>query len=273
MSQRQKGEAFAALHARGQAFVIANAWDAGSSGLLTTLGFEAIATTSAGLAFSLARPDGEGAVSRAETLANARAIVEATHLPVSADLEGGFGDAPEACRDTILGAAQAGLVGGSIEDATGRSDAPIHPFGLAVERVRAAVEAARSLPHPFVLTARSENFLHGRPDLADTIRRLQAFQEAGADVLYAPGLPDIAAVRSVVASLDRPVNVLAGAAFTVAELEAAGVRRISLGGLLARVAYGAAIEAARTVRAEGSFAFARTTVPHGELQRYFAREG
>ncbi|MCB1435483.1 MAG: isocitrate lyase/phosphoenolpyruvate mutase family protein, partial [Alphaproteobacteria bacterium] len=170
------------------AFVIANAWDAGSAALLETLGFKAIATTSAGLAFSLARPDGSNAVTRDEALANARTIVKATSLPVSADLEGGYGDAPKDCATTIAAAIGVGLVGGSIEDSTGDTAAPIYEMGLAVDRVRAAVEAARTSDVPFLLTARSENFLHGRPDIKDTIRRLQAFQDAGADVLFAPGL-------------------------------------------------------------------------------------
>jgi 2-methylisocitrate lyase-like PEP mutase family enzyme len=185
--QTLRAEAFKALHARDGAFVIPNPWDAGSAKMLASLGFEALATTSAGLAFSLGRPDAEGALSLDDTLDNAGEIVDATALPVAADLENGFGDLPEDCAQTILRAAEVGLVGGSIEDASGRSDAPIYDFGLAVERVRAAVQAARSLPFPFTLCARAENLLHGRMDLDDTILRLQAYAEAGADVLYAPG--------------------------------------------------------------------------------------
>ncbi len=185
-SQSEKANQFRSLHQRAGAFVIPNPYDIGTARLLAHLGFEALATTSAGFAFTRGRPD--GGVTRAETMEHARLIVEATDLPVSADLEGGFGDAPKDTAETIRQAAEAGLVGGSIEDSTGRKDDPIYPHPLAVERVRAAVEMARTLPFHFTLTARSENFLWGRPDLADTISRLQAFQEAGADVLYAPGL-------------------------------------------------------------------------------------
>lgn len=187
-SQAEKAHAFMALHERPGCFVVPNPWDVGTARLLAGLGFEALATTSAGLAFSLGRPDAEGALRREDVLANARDIAGATDLPVSADLEGGFADEPEGVAETIRLAAEVGLVGGSIEDATGDTDDPIYEFGLAVERVAAAVEAARALSHPFVLTARAENFLYDRPDLPGTIRRLQAFQEAGADVLYAPGL-------------------------------------------------------------------------------------
>src|SRR4029077_3070618 len=187
-SQSARAEAFRSLHDRSGIFAIPNPWDAGSARMLATLGFEALATTSGGFAFSVGRPDAEGAIGREETLANARAIVDATSLPVSADLENGFGDDPDACAETILRAAAAGLVGGSIEDATGRADDPIYPYDLSVRRVQAAVRAARSLPFPFVLTARAENLINGRPDLDDTIRRLTAFAQAGADVLYAPGL-------------------------------------------------------------------------------------
>ena len=195
ISQAEKGKAFAALHEEPGVFVIPNAWDAGSARLLQHLGFQALATTSAGFAFTIGKPDGEGAVSREEHLGNAAAIAQASILPVSADLEGGFGDAPEDCAKTIRLAAEAGLVGGSIEDATGRKNDPIYEFDAAVERVAAAAEAARALPFRFMLTARSENFLHDRPNLAETIMRLQAFQDAGADVLYAPGLTDRKSTR------------------------------------------------------------------------------
>jgi 2-methylisocitrate lyase-like PEP mutase family enzyme len=197
-AQAARAATFRALHDRPRIFAIPNPWDAGSAKMLAALGFEALATTSAGLAFSLGKPDGEGVVQRDETLANVRAIVDATSLPVSGDLENGFGDAPETCAETIRLAAQAGLVGGSIEDASGRADQPIYPLDHALERVRAAVTAARSLPFPFVLCARAENFLHGIADLDDTIRRLQAFADAGADALFAPGLTTIEQSATVV---------------------------------------------------------------------------
>lgn len=272
-SQPARAEKFRSLHARPGVFAIPNPWDAGSARMLAALGFEALATTSAGLAYSIGRPDGEGAITRDETLANARAIVEATSLPVSADLENGFGDDPAACADTIVRAAAAGLVGGSIEDATGRRDDPIYPFERSVERVRAAVGAARSLPFPFVLTARAENLLHGRPDLPDTIRRLVAFAEAGADVLYAPGLKtreEIAAVVRAVAP--RPVNVvmgLSGPSFSLEALAELGVRRVSLGSSLARAAYGAFLRAAREIKDKGTFEFARDAVPYAEINGMF----
>lgn len=272
-TQAARAEAFKALHAGPGVFAIPNPWDAGSARMLAALGFEALATTSAGLAYSLGRPDGEGAIARDETLANARAIVEATPLPVSADLENGFGDDPTACADTIRQAAAAGLVGGSIEDATGRRDDPIYPFDVSVARVRAAVEASRSLPFPFVLTARAENLIHGRPDLPDTIRRLVAFAEAGADVLYAPGLKtrdDIAAVVRAVAP--KPVNVvmgLSGPSFSLEALAELGVRRVSLGSSLARAAYGAFLRAAREIREKGTFEFAREAVPYAQINTMF----
>ena len=241
--------------------------------MLTALGFEALATTSAGFAFSLGRPDAEGAVDRENTLTNIRAIVDATTLPVSADLESGFGDDPETCAETIRLAAQAGLVGGSIEDATGRAGDPIYPLTLSVDRIAAAVKAARALPFPFVLTARAENLINGRPDLADTIRRLQAFAEAGADVVYAPGLQtrdDIASVVKAVAP--KPVNVimgLSGARFTLAELEALGVKRVSVGSALARAAYGAFLRAAREIRERGTFTFAEQAAAYADLNAMF----
>jgi len=273
--QAERGAAFRSLHQRAGVFAIPNPWDAGSAKVLTALGFEALATTSAGLAFALGRADGEGGITREETLANATAIVRATHLPVSADLENGFDDAPDACAETIRRAADTGLVGGSIEDATGRADDPIYAFDHAVARVRAAVGAARALPFPFMLTARAENFLYGRPDLDDTLRRLVAYAETGADVLYAPGLrtsEHIAAVVQAVAP--RPVNVvmgLSGAAFSLEQLEALGVKRVSLGSALARAAYGGFVRAAREVKASGTFAFARDAVPYAELNAMFRR--
>lgn len=264
--QAAKAAAFRALHARPGAFVIPNPWDAGTARILASLGFEALATTSAGLAYALGLRD--GAASRQDTLANARAIVDATALPVSADLENGFGDAPEDAARTIQLAAEAGLVGGSIEDASGDPARPIYEFSQAVERVAAAVEAARRLPFRFVLTARAENFLHGRPDLDDTVRRLQAFERAGADVLYAPGLPTLDAVSTVCAAVSRPVNALAGgseAAPSVAALAAAGVKRISLGSALNRAALGALVRAAREVSEFGTFGFAAETLPYAEV--------
>ncbi len=261
-----RAEAFRSMHARPGPFIIPNPWDAGTARILTALGFEALATTSAGLAFTLGRRDGEGAVSRDETLATSRAIVEATTLPVAADLENGFGDAPHEVAETIRLAAEAGLVGGSIEDASGDKSRPIYDFGLAVERIAVAVEAARNLSIPFTLAARAENFLHGRPDLDDTIRRLQAFEKAGADVLYAPGLPDFDAIRAICAAVSRPVNVLmgGGAAYSVADLAAAGVKRISLGSALSRAALGAFVSAAREVKDKGTFSFGRAALPYGE---------
>ncbi len=241
MTQQEKAEQFRALHEAG-CFVIANAWDAGSARILARQGFQALATTSAGLAFMLGRRDGEAAVSRHEALSNAGDIAAATELPVSADLEDGYGPAPEACAATVSAAGMAGLCGCTIEDTTGTAVSPLHGFDEAVARVRAAVAAARALPSPFVLTARAENFLHGRPDLDDTIRRLTAFAEAGADCLYAPGLPDMDAIRKVVAAVaPRPVNVLSGpraGLLPLAALAQAGVRRVSVGGVLARAAYG-----------------------------------
>lgn len=270
-SQEEKAAAFKTLHEQPGAFVIPNPWDEGTARMLATLGYRALATTSAGFSFSIGRPDEVGNVSRDETLAHLRTIIAATPLPVSADLQNGFGDGPEACAETIRLGAAAGLVGGSIEDATGRGSDPIYPFEAAVARVRAAVAAARALSFPFVLTARAENFLCGRPDLADTIRRLQAFAAAGADVLYAPGLrsrEDIAAVVKAVAP--KPVNVvmgLAGTDFSVADLAALGVKRISVGSAMARAAYGAFLRAAREVAERGTFGFARDAVPFAEINK------
>jgi 2-methylisocitrate lyase-like PEP mutase family enzyme len=270
--QPEKYRRFRALHERPGLFVMPNPWDAGSARILTALGFEALATTSAGLAFALGRRDGEGAVSRNETLANARAIVEATHLPVSADLENGFGHRPEDCADTIRMALAIGLAGGSIEDATGDAGHPIYEYEQAVERIAAAAAACRQ--SPFVLTARAENFLHGRQDLDDTIRRLEAYAEAGADVLYAPGLSSLEAVRTLCAAVTKPVNVLvglSGAAFTVAELQAAGVKRISVGGALARAALGGLLRAGREIRERGTFTFTDSAMPFAEASAYMVK--
>ena len=261
---------FRALHERSGVFVIPNPWDAGTAKMLELLGYEALATTSAGFAFSLGRPDAAGAVSREEALNHARTIVESTVLPVSADLENGFGDNPEDCAETIRLAAAVGLVGGSIEDATGRVDNPIYPMELAVARVKAAVAAARVLPFPFMLTARAENLMHGRPDLPDTLARLEAFTEAGADVLYAPGLTTRDQISAVVRAVaPKPVNVLAAANFTVVELSELGVKRISVGSALARAAYGAFLGGAREMAGNGTFAFAAKAVPFGEINEMF----
>jgi 2-methylisocitrate lyase-like PEP mutase family enzyme len=272
-SQAARAEAFKSLHARPGIFAIPNPWDAGSAKMLAALGFEALATTSAGFAFSVGRPDAEGAISRTETLANARAIVEAMSLPVSADLENGFGDDPDTCAQTILLAAAAGLVGGSIEDATGRADDPIYPYDLSIERVKAGVKAARSLHFPFVLTARAENLINGRPDLPDTIRRLVAFADAGADVLYAPGLKTREEIDAVVRAVaPKPVNVvmgLSGPAMSLDVLATLGVKRVSLGSSLARAAYGAFLQAAREVREKGTFDFARDAASYAEINAMF----
>ena len=267
-SQAEKAERFRALHARPGAFVIPNPWDAGTARILAGLGFEALTTTSAGLAFTLGRRDGAGVVTRDEALANAKAIVDATDLPVAADLENGYGDRPEAAAGTIrLAGEVAGLVGGSIEDTTGDPRRPIYDLQHAVERVAAAAEAARALPFPFVLVGRAENFLHGRPDLDDTIRRLQAFEAVGADALYAPGLTRAEDIRTVCAAVSKPVNALMGlksASFSVAELAALGVRRISVGSALSRAALGAFVRAAREIREHGTFAFAEAAIPYAE---------
>ena len=272
VSQSEKATKFRKLHEGPGTFLIPNPWDGGTARMLTALGFEALATTSAGLAFSLGRRDGEGLVTREEVLAHIREIVGASDLPVSADLENGFGDAPEKAAETIRLGAAAGLVGGSIEDATGDERRPIYDHGHAVERVKAAVEAARTLPFPFTLTARAENFLHGRTDLDDTIRRLQAFAEAGADVVYAPGLPNLEAIRSVCAAVaPRPVNALVGAAGrSVAELAQAGVRRISTGSALHRAAMGGFWTAAKEMKEKGTFRFLEKAVPFAELSNFMA---
>lgn len=262
VTQLEKFEQFQALHARDSAFVIPNPWNGGTARMLSGLGYEALATTSAGFAFSIGLRDSAAGVSRDAILENAREIVEATDLPVSADLEDGFGSAPETCAETIRLASAVGLVGGSIEDATGDKTNPIFDFNLAVERMAAASDAAKNLP--FLLTARAENFLHGRPNLDDTIKRLQAFSKAGADVLYAPGLPDLEAIREVCEAVDKPINVvmgLSGSRFCVAELQAAGVKRVSVGGSFARAALGAFMRAAEEVKTHGTFEYAAQALP------------
>ena len=272
-TQSEKAAAFRALHERPGAFIIPNPWDAGTAKLLASLGFEALATTSLGLANSLGRVDGTNTLSRNEVLENCRVIAAATALPVNADLENCYADEPRAAAEMIRLAAGAGVVGGSIEDATGDPDRPIYDFALAVERVQAAVGVARSLPVPFLLTARAENLLHGRLDLDDTIRRLQAFEKAGADVLYAPGVRDLATIRIVVSAVTKPVNVVMSAAdpaITAAQLAEAGVKRISVGGALSRLALAAFLKGAREMKDSGGFTWVRDTVPSRELKAVFA---
>jgi 2-methylisocitrate lyase-like PEP mutase family enzyme len=270
MTQADKARAFRDLHERNKLFVIPNPWDGASAKLLASLGFEALTTTSAGLAFVLGLPD--NGVTREQSLWNAKLIVDSVDIPVAADLENGFGHRPEDAAETIRMAAAAGLVGGSIEDATGDPANPIYDFGLAVERVAAAAEAAHSLPFPFTFVARAENYLHGRADLDDTLKRLQAFERAGADVLFAPGLPGIEAIRTVVASVGRPVNVVQGTGgLPLAELEAAGVRRVSLGGSLARVALTALKQAGEELQATGTFGFADGIVTTGWVNELMRR--
>lgn len=268
-----RAEKFKALHQRTGIFVAPNPWDAGSARVLESFGFEALATTSAGLAFSLGKPDGHASITREQTLQNARDILEAVSLPVSADMENGYGDDPAQCAAIIRLASETGLAGGSIEDATGRPDDPIYPFELAVERVKAAVKAARSLSRPFTLTARAENLIHGRPDLPDTIKRLQAFAEVGADVLFAPGLKTTGEIEMVVKAVAPvPVNVvmgLSGGNFTVTMLEDLGVKRISLGSSLIRAAYGGLFRAIEEVSNKGSFSFANEAKPYGDINKFF----
>jgi len=268
VTQPEKAVRFRALHDGPGVFVIPNPWDVGSARLLAGLGFQALATSSAASACALGRRD--GGLTRDEAMAHSRLIVDATGLPVSADLEKGFGDAPEIVAETIRLAAAAGLVGCTIEDATGRPGAPLYELPLAVERIAAAAQAARALPFPFLLTARAHNFLYAHPSLDGTISRLQAFEKAGADVLFAPGLPDLAAVRAVCAAVSKPVNFMAGIkgkSFTVAELAAAGVRRISLATSLYRAAMTGLMEAAYEVRDTGQFGFLDRCVTTAELNK------
>jgi 2-methylisocitrate lyase-like PEP mutase family enzyme len=269
-SQAEIARDFRALHERDSAFIIPNPWDVGTARLLARLGFEALATTSAGYAFSVGQRD--GTIGRDKMMTHASAIVSATDLPVSADLENGFGDDPGTVAETIRIAAGVGLVGGSIEDATNRPGDPIYEHSLAVERIRAAAEAARALPFPFTLTGRAENYLVGRPDLKDTIKRLQAYQEAGADVLYAPGLASKDDIAAVVRSVDRPVNVVMGLQGVQLSLEAlseVGVKRVSVGSALSRAALGAFLRAAREMRAHGTFTFANEAVGYREISAMF----
>ncbi|MGN6486948.1 MAG: isocitrate lyase/PEP mutase family protein [Devosia sp.] len=265
MDQFEKAQRFSAMH-QGPLFVIPNPWDAGTARLLASLGFGALTTTSAGLAYALGRQD--MSVSREEALKNAADIIAAVELPVAADLENGYGDAPEDAAVTIRRAAEVGLVGGSIEDATGRPEAPIYDFGHAVERVTAAVEAARALPFPFTLVGRAETFLHGRADLDDTIRRLQAFERAGADVLFAPGLPSLEAIRTVCASVSKPVNVVLGARhtpYTLDQLAEAGVKRVSTGSSFARAALTGLRNAALELLGPGTTTYLDSAISSAEV--------
>jgi 2-methylisocitrate lyase-like PEP mutase family enzyme len=269
-TQMEKAQAFRALHERPGAFIIPNPWDAGTARLLAAMGFEALATTSLGVANSL----GSATVSLGDILDNCRAIAEATDLPVNADLENCGAHEPKAASQAIRLAAEAGCVGGSIEDATGDRNNPIYDFTLAVERVQAAVEAARSLHFPFTLTARAENFLYGRNDLDDTIKRLQAFEAAGADVLYAPGLYDLATIKTVTSALKKPFNHVMGFAdptLTVPQLSAAGVRRISVGGAMARVALAGFLKCAHEMKDHGAFTYVREMAPVKDVREAFAK--
>ncbi len=262
----EKARHFRALHEGPGAFVIPNPWDVGSARILAGLGFKALATTSAGSAFALGKKD--GSLGRDAVLAHARTIAGATDLPVSADLENCFGHDPATVAETIRLAGQTGLVGGSVEDFSRDPGKPIYDFNHAVERVQAAAEAAHSLPFPFTLTARAENFLHGRPELDDTIRRLQAFERAGADVLFAPGLADLATVKAICSQVSKPVNVIAKRNFSVEELAAAGVRRISLGSLLTRVALDAFLRAAKEISKRGTFTFVEESMLSAEIPSF-----
>ena len=272
-TQAEKGSAFRAFHQRESAFIIPNPWDVGTARLLAHLGFEALATTSAGYAFSIGQRD--NTVGRDKMMAHVSEIASGTDLPVSADLENGFGDDPETAAETIRLGAAAGLVGGSIEDSTGRRTEPIYDRALAAERVRAAAEVGRSLPFPFMLTARCENYLVGRPDLRDTIGRLQAYQEAGANVLYAPGLSSKDDIAAVVSSVDRPVNVvmgLQGVRLSLAELSELGVKRISVGSALSRAALSAFLRAAREMRDHGTFNFADEAESFRDISAMFEKQ-
>ena len=270
-TQAETAAAFTELHRRKGTFIIPNPWDVGSACLLAHAGFEALATSSAGYAFSIGKADGQ--VGRDQTLAHAAEVVAATGLPVSIDLENGFGDAPEDAAKTIRLAAATGAVGGSIEDRTRRTEDPIYDRALAAERIRAAAEVVHSLPFHFMLTARAENYLVGKPDLKDTIERLQMYQEAGANVLYAPGLTTRDEITTLINSVDRPVNVLMGikgVQLTLADLTAMGVRRISVGSTLARVALGAFLRAAHEMKDDGTFGFIEDAADSRMINSIFA---
>jgi 2-methylisocitrate lyase-like PEP mutase family enzyme len=270
LTQTEKGKRFHELHQRKGAFIIPNPWDIGTARLLVSLGFEALATTSAGYAFSIGQSD--NTVTRDQMMMHISNIVSATDLPVSADLENGFGEDPETVAETILLAAKTGLAGASIEDMASQPDRSIYEHELAADRIRAAAEVVHALPFPFTLTARAENYLVGRPDLKDTIKRLQSYQEAGADVLYAPGLKNKEDISSVVRSVDRPVNVvmgLQGAQLGLAELSEIGVKRVSVGSALSRAALGAFLRAAREMKMQGTFTFADDAVAFKEINALF----
>lgn len=269
MTQSEKALQFQALHQRDGAFLIPNPWDAGSARVLAGLGFEALATSSSASAATFGRRDGR--LSRDEALASARAIANATDLPVSGDLENGFGESPKTAAETVRLAAQAGLIGCSIEDSTRDKEHPLYDLQLAADRIAAAVQAAKSLPFPFLLTARAENFVRGKPDLDDTIKRLQAYEKAGAGVVFAPGLPDLAAVRAVCSAVSTPVNFMVGIrgkSFSVAELADAGVKRISFGTAFYRAAMTGFIDAARETKEKGTFNYLDTTIVSSEITRF-----
>ena len=268
-TQVEKGHLFRELHQRRGILILPNPWDAGTAKLLASLGFEALATTSLGMSNALGRVDGEGSVSRAELLENCRVIAEATDLPVNADLENGYADDPEQAATILRDAAEMGVVGGSIEDWSGER---AYDFHHAVERVVAGVEMARSLSVPFTFVARAENLIRGRPDLDDTIKRLQAFEKAGADVLYAPGLRDLETMRTVVQAIGKPLNVVMSAAdpaLTAAEMEAVGVKRLSVGGALSRLALAAFMKGAREMKEQGGFTWVRDAMPNTDLKAVF----
>jgi 2-methylisocitrate lyase-like PEP mutase family enzyme len=271
-TQAEKGRAFRALHESKQLFIMPNPWDAGSARVLESLGYPALATTSFGFAVSRGQLDGQPG--RDAVLEHAAELARATSVPISADLENGFGDSPEAVAETIRLAAASGLAGGSIEDYTGRPEAPLYPIELAVERVRAAVEAAAALDFPFTITARAEGFFRGKPDLGETIRRLQAYQEAGAPVLFAPGLRTREDISRIVREIDRPLSVLAmfkSSEMTIEELEKLGVRRVSIGGSFAYLAYGALVHAARELKEHGTFNYTAETARAGDLTSLLRR--
>jgi len=268
-SQKEKAGKFKSLHEKPESFIIPNPWNSGTAKILTNLNFKALATTSAGLAFSLGRPDLSKKLSLDEVLDNAKEIIAASDLPVSADLENGYGDSPEDVYNTIKQAGQIGLVGASIEDASGIESNPIYDFNLSVERIIAAVEAKNTFDFPFTLTARSENFIHGIKDMDDTIKRLKAYQDAGADVLYAPDLKDYQDITKIIESIDKPLNVMAGTSFTVSGLSKIGVKRISLGSLLIRAALGEFIRSAEEIKNEGTSSFANNAIPFGYLMEIF----
>jgi 2-methylisocitrate lyase-like PEP mutase family enzyme len=269
-SLSDRANAFADLHARDGIFVLPNPWDVGSARMLAALGFDALATTSAGFAFSKGVGAAVGVVDRDTALAHAAEIVGATNLPVSADLENGFGHAPEDVAETVRRAGEVGLCGCTIEDVTGDRDKPIYEQSHAIERIAAGVEAARALGRPFMLTARAENYLFGRPDFDETLARLQGYEKVGADVLYAPGLPDIDAIATACRSVGKPVNVVAGiglAGVTLGQLADAGVKRVSVGSSLARVAFGAFVEVATAIRDVGDFSAFETAATFADLGR------